>query len=332
MALTAGEMAVLVKRCGFRATSCLTVVLLICLETVLLCTESTCSKSVSVHWNTTNSIFRIDNTDHIIDVNKGNVQFEYDQVNIICPVYTPGTYDEDAEKYIIYNVSKEEYETCRITNPNPRIIAICDKPYKLMYFTITFRPFTPQPGGLEFSPGKDYYFISTSSKDDLHRRIGGRCSTNNMKVVFKVCCAPDTTTTSTTTATSTYLAAAGATTIFTNSSGTLRPPNVSWPMRPSAEPPYYPMPPVVTTRYHHVPQPPRSDHEDSPPSVLLAPADVPNTTRKTTKKVVEYEKHPNEVVKNEELTYSRGVWLSAGPVTLLLVVLAATVTVVRWWR
>ena len=103
--------------------------------------------------------FRIDNTDHIIDVNKGNVQFEYDQVNIICPVYMPGTYDEDAEKYIIYNVSKEEYDTCRITNPNPRIIAICDKPYKLMYFTITFRPFTPQPGGLEFLPGKDYYFI-----------------------------------------------------------------------------------------------------------------------------------------------------------------------------
>ncbi|KAG8257833.1 Ephrin-B2a [Homalodisca vitripennis] len=56
-------------------------------------------------------------------------------------------------------VSKEEYDTCRITNPNPRIIAICDKPYKLMYFTITFRSFTPQPGGLEFQPGMDYYFI-----------------------------------------------------------------------------------------------------------------------------------------------------------------------------
>lgn len=34
--------------------------------------------------------------------------------------------------------------------------------------------------------------LATSSKDDLHRRIGGRCSTNNMKVVFKVCCAPET--------------------------------------------------------------------------------------------------------------------------------------------
>jgi ephrin-B len=94
-------------------------------------------------------------------VNKNNIPFEYDQVNIICPVYTPGTHEDDAEKYIIYNVSKEEYDTCRITNPNPRIIAVCDKPYKLMYFTITFRSFTPQPGGLEFRPGQDYYFICT---------------------------------------------------------------------------------------------------------------------------------------------------------------------------
>lgn len=121
-------------------------------------------------------------------MNKGNLGYEYDQVHIICPVYEQGTFDNETEKLIIYNVSKAEYETCRITNANPRIIAVCDKPQRLMYFTLTFRPFTPQPGGLEFLPGHDYYFISTSSKDDLHRRIGGRCSTNNMKVVFKVCC------------------------------------------------------------------------------------------------------------------------------------------------
>lgn len=103
--------------------------------------------------------FRIDNTDHIIDVNKGNLAFEFDQVHIICPVYEPGTFENETERYIIYNVSKVEYETCRITNADPRVIAICDKPQKLMFFTITFRPFTPQPGGLEFLPGNDYYFI-----------------------------------------------------------------------------------------------------------------------------------------------------------------------------
>lgn len=49
--------------------------------------------------------FRIDNTDHIIDVNKNNAAFEYDQVNLICPVYPEPYVDDDTEKYIIYNVS-----------------------------------------------------------------------------------------------------------------------------------------------------------------------------------------------------------------------------------
>lgn len=96
----------------------------------------------------------------MIDVNKGNLQFEYDQVHIICPFYeSTDTNENETEKYIIYNVSKVEYETCRITNPNPRIIAICDKPFTTTLVTISFRPFTPQPGGLEFKPGNDYYFI-----------------------------------------------------------------------------------------------------------------------------------------------------------------------------
>ncbi|XP_030245246.1 uncharacterized protein LOC108657877 [Drosophila navojoa] len=186
-----GRYKILVPLPSLGATSLATLLTIICIETVLLSTMSSCAKTFYMHWNTSNSIFRIDNTDHIIDVNKGNLAFEFDQVHIICPVYEPGAFDNETEKYIIYNVSKVEYETCRITNADPRVIAICDKPQKLMFFTITFRPFTPQPGGLEFLPGNDYYFISTSSKDDLYRRIGGRCSTNNMKVVFKVCCAPE---------------------------------------------------------------------------------------------------------------------------------------------
>ena len=141
-----------------------------------------------IHWNTSNPIFRIDNTDHIIDVNHDNKPWEYDQVNIICPVYRPGQVprDSDKERSIIYSVSKDEYETCRITQPNPRVIAMCNKPHELMYFTITFRSFTPTPGGMEFVPGQDYYFVSTSSKENLYQRVGGRCSTHHMKVAFKV--------------------------------------------------------------------------------------------------------------------------------------------------
>ena len=143
-------------------------------------------KSHYLHWNTSNPIFRIDNTDHIIDVNHGNQAWEYDQVNIICPLYDLNHPANEVEQYIIYSVSKEEYDSCRITNRQPRVIAQCTQPHQLMYFTITFRSFTPTPGGMEFTPGRDYYFISTSSKGDLHRRIGGTCSSHNMKVKFKV--------------------------------------------------------------------------------------------------------------------------------------------------
>jgi ephrin-B len=137
-----------------------------------------------IHWNRANPMFRLDNTDHIVDVNSGNLPWEYDQVNIICPVSKSDV--KYPERHVIYSVSREEFDSCRITNPKPRIVAVCSKPHQLLYFTITFRLFTPTPGGLEFHPGQDYYFISTSSKEDLHRRVGGGCSTHNMKMIFKV--------------------------------------------------------------------------------------------------------------------------------------------------
>merc|ERR1739844_404723 len=137
-----------------------------------------------IHWNRANPMFRLSNTDHIIDVNAGNEAWEYDQVNIICPVSKAES--KLPERHVIYSVSREEFESCRITNPKPRIVAVCSKPHQLLYFTITFRSFSPTPGGLEFHPGQDYYFISTSSSEDLHRRVGGGCSTHNMKMIFKV--------------------------------------------------------------------------------------------------------------------------------------------------
>lgn len=139
-----------------------------------------------LYWNTTNPIFLISNTDHIIDVNKATTAHQHDQINIVCPQYEPHTPPEIMERHVIYNVEKEEYDTCRILNPKPRIVAYCTEPLKERIFTISFRSFSPMPNTLEFHPGKSYYFISTSSGDDLHRRVGGYCTNNNMKVVFKV--------------------------------------------------------------------------------------------------------------------------------------------------
>ena len=151
-----------------------------------LAAKSYSIKTHVIHWNASNPMFRIDRTDNVIDINGENHPWEYDQVNIVCPVYKQSSSDNQHEKYIIYSVSKEEYDSCRITQSTPKIIAVCNRPYEHMYVTITFRSFTPTPGGLEFRPGHSYYFISTSSKTDLHRRVGGSCSSHNMKVSFKI--------------------------------------------------------------------------------------------------------------------------------------------------
>jgi len=144
----------------------------------------------NIHWNATNPLFNPRGENNFIQVNGGNHPWEYDQVNIVCPFYRSpsegATGNNPAEKYIIYSVTQQEYDSCRITEANPRIIAVCDRPHQLMYFTITFRSFSPTPGGLEFRPGHSYYFISTSSSNDIHRRVGGGCSTHNMKITFKV--------------------------------------------------------------------------------------------------------------------------------------------------
>jgi hypothetical protein len=49
-----------------------------------------------------------------------------------------------------------------------------------------FRSFSPTPRGLEFHPGHDYFFVSTSTPGDLYLRSGGACRSHNMKVTFKV--------------------------------------------------------------------------------------------------------------------------------------------------
>ena len=157
---------------------------IIAVALTIFVTISQAKKVHYIHWNRANPMFRLDNTDHVVDINVGNLPWEYDQVNIICPVTKSGV--RYPESHVVYSVSREEYESCRVTNPKPKIVAVCSKPHQLLYFTITFRSFTPTPGGLEFHPGQDYYFISTSSPEDLHRRVGGGCATHNMRMVFRV--------------------------------------------------------------------------------------------------------------------------------------------------
>ena len=155
-------------------------ILLAVLQAVFLTAAAT--KVRNVYWNTTTASFSRDPI--TVMVNQGNLPWEYDQVNLICPVV--GEEGGQEEQHVIYSVDRQEFESCRVSNPRPRIVAVCNRPRTFMYFTITFRSFTPTPGALEFSPGKEYYFISTSTNKDLHRRAGGWCRSHNMKMIIKV--------------------------------------------------------------------------------------------------------------------------------------------------
>ena len=37
---------------------------------------------------------------------------------------------QDLEEHLIYNVGKEEFDSCRILSSQPRIVAYCTQPYQ----------------------------------------------------------------------------------------------------------------------------------------------------------------------------------------------------------
>jgi hypothetical protein len=61
---------------------------------------------------------------------QGNLPWEYDQLNLVCPWYRRQELEEreEVEQYIIYSVSREEYDSCIISQKQPRVVAVCNKP------------------------------------------------------------------------------------------------------------------------------------------------------------------------------------------------------------
>ena len=113
-----------------------------------------------VHWNSSNPLFFNLKHNQIDIQNSG--RWDYEQANIICPFYDSSVPKTLTEQWVIYNVTKYDYEQCRITpSDGAKIVALCNTPYEPKFFTLTFRSFSPTPGAFEFHPGQDYYFISS---------------------------------------------------------------------------------------------------------------------------------------------------------------------------
>ena len=139
-----------------------------------------------VHWNSTNPLFF--RGQNVIDINSATSPWDYEQANIICPYHPPNVPRTLTEEYIVYNVTKEEYEQCKLDSAHSaKIVAVCNTPYEPKFFTLTFRSFSPTPGAFEFHPGEKYYFISTQYVEGRSRRSRSlRCSHPPMRLIFRI--------------------------------------------------------------------------------------------------------------------------------------------------
>ncbi|XP_013392931.1 ephrin-B2 isoform X2 [Lingula anatina] len=149
-------------------------------------TSSGDTMNVKVFWNATNPIFQTSNNDHVIEVRINDV------VDFHCPKYTSTITDPNDAYYVIYQVSKKEYDECKLFENEPRRIEIinCSRPARTDLFTLLILPHTGIPGSLEFNEGMTYYYITTSTGNltGINNRRQGACREKNMKIMLKVCC------------------------------------------------------------------------------------------------------------------------------------------------
>jgi hypothetical protein len=136
-------------------------------------------------WSTANTQFRAAGLPLGLEilVNSDNAAAgpgEFDQLQLRCPA-------DVAEEHVIYRVSRAEYLSCRVAGPRPEVVMVCSaaRPDHRLR-TITFRPYSPSPGGLEFPAGSSHYFLSTAAPGRLRAREGGACRTHNLRLAVRV--------------------------------------------------------------------------------------------------------------------------------------------------
>lgn len=89
------------------------------------------------------------------------------RINIVCPnpALVPAKLLNTIPKEQLYEnlwiVDKSSFDACSVDTSNlaNRLVMKCDKPLNINYYTIVFQQFSANANGLEFTPGKEYYFI-----------------------------------------------------------------------------------------------------------------------------------------------------------------------------
>ncbi|MBN3290039.1 EFNA1 protein, partial [Polypterus senegalus] len=127
----------------------------------------------SVYWNSSNPKFLWDDYTVAVRIN--------DYLDIICPHYEEGEIpSHSAERYILYMVEAEEYDTCKPQSKD-QVRWECNRPLALNgpeKFSEKFQRYTPFTLGKEFREGETYYYISKP----IHHH-GEQCLKLKVKVV-----------------------------------------------------------------------------------------------------------------------------------------------------
>lgn len=120
-----------------------------------LCAWCASTERHSVYWNSTNPKFLWD--DYAVEVRLN------DYLDIVCPHYPEGEVPQvDAERYVLYMVEREDYETCKPQSYD-QMRWECGHPFAPHApekFSEKFQRFTPFTLGKEFRQGESYYYIS----------------------------------------------------------------------------------------------------------------------------------------------------------------------------
>lgn len=109
----------------------------------------------TVFWNSTNPKFQ--QGSYAVEVRLN------DYLDIVCPHYPLGEVpSQDAERYVLYMVEREDYDTCRPQSYD-QMRWECGHPFAPHApekFSEKFQRFTPFTLGKEFRQGESYYYIS----------------------------------------------------------------------------------------------------------------------------------------------------------------------------
>lgn len=106
---------------------------------------------IDIYWNSSNALFKSEEP-MLVNYNMG--KFSFSQMNLIC---------DKRETYSVYLVPREVYGQCHLGDDEKsyKMVADCSSPHTTTRpVTISFRPVSPIPYGLQFIPGTTYYLLS----------------------------------------------------------------------------------------------------------------------------------------------------------------------------